>query len=79
MAALTLYYREGCHLCEDFFAQLHELINGQSHTLTLVDVDSNPDLCRDFGSKVPVLIGTHGELCHYELDRQSLLSYLSTG
>jgi hypothetical protein len=78
MAALTLYYRQNCHLCEDFLAQLQDLINGQSHTLTLVDVDSNAELRRDFGSKVPVLIGTHGELCYYELDRQSLLGYLSS-
>lgn len=79
MATLTLYYRQGCHLCEDFIAQLHELISGQPHILTLVDVDSDPGLIRDFGGKVPILFGTHGELCHYELNRQLLHSYLSTG
>lgn len=79
MALLTLYYRQDCHLCEDFLAQLQELIADQPHTLILVDVDSNPDFHRDFGGKVPVLTGTYGELCHYELDRQSILRYLSSG
>ena len=79
MASLTLYFRQGCHLCEEFFTQLQELLEGQAHTLNLVDVDSNPDVRRKFGDKVPVLSGEHGELCHYELDRQSLLRYLSTG
>ncbi len=77
---LTLYVREGCHLCEDFLVQLQNLLAGHTDTtLTLVDVDRDPQTASLFGLKVPLLVAPEGELCHYELDQVAVRVYLSTG
>ncbi len=49
--AVTLYVRDGCHLCEDAEALLRRL----GREPVLVDVDSDPALQARFGAEVPVL------------------------
>jgi hypothetical protein len=54
---LTLLTREGCGLCEEFAEDLFRL----STTLPLppveaLDVDSDPELLRRYGHKIPVLL-----------------------
>lgn len=54
---LTLLTREGCGLCEEFAIELAEL--GGRFALPpveLLDVDSNPELLRRYGHKIPVLL-----------------------
>jgi len=43
--------------------------------LTLIDVDEKPEWVARYGSRVPVLVGDKGEVCHYFLDKQALLQY----
>lgn len=76
---LTLYYRLDCGLCEDFLRELQQQLGGRNCSLQQVDVDTDPELTRRYGSRVPVLVGSGRELCHYELDRVALDNYLSTG
>jgi glutaredoxin 2 len=76
---LTLYVREGCHLCEEFLAQLVQLLEHSDTTVSVVDVDRDPHTASLFGLKVPVLVAQDGELCHYELDQVAVRMYLSTG
>jgi hypothetical protein len=41
------------------------------------DVDTDPELVRRFGTRVPVLVGGDGtEICHYFLDKAALRRYL---
>ena len=48
--------------------------------LELVDVDSQDDLLRDYGHKVPVLCTSTGEeICHYFLEQSALDGYFSGG
>ncbi|MFM7397300.1 MAG: glutaredoxin family protein [Gammaproteobacteria bacterium] len=54
---LTLLTREGCGLCEEFADELARLAT----TLPLppveaLDVDSDPELLRRYGHKIPVLL-----------------------
>ncbi|MBM4192033.1 MAG: glutaredoxin family protein [Gammaproteobacteria bacterium] len=54
---LTLLTREGCGLCEEFADDLARLAT----TLTLptvetLNIDSDPELLRRFGHKIPVLL-----------------------
>jgi hypothetical protein len=54
---LTLLTREGCELCEEFAEDLVRL----STTLPLppveaLDIDSDPELLRRYGHKIPVLL-----------------------
>jgi glutaredoxin len=48
---VTLYTRQGCHLCEDAEALLRRL----GYDASLVDVDENPDLKHRYGERVPVI------------------------
>jgi glutaredoxin len=48
----TLYVRAGCHLCE----QAEAIVRRLPCSLTVVDVDTSPDLQTCFGEKVPVLV-----------------------
>ena len=43
-APLTLYWRDGCHLCEDMEQTLAELIDASAYRLIRVDIDGNDDL-----------------------------------
>ena len=69
---LTLLVREGCHLCEDMAAQLHELLPKDSFRLERVDIDLDPGLREQHNVRVPVLMLAGEELCHHFLDLQAV-------
>ena len=76
-ARLTLVTREGCTLCDEMLAELAAL--GTEHSLprvALVDVDSDPQLQRRWGLKVPVLLLDGSRVCETRLDRGELLRLL---
>lgn len=75
---LTLYRREGCHLCDIMQAQLATYFSQVSPApdIDIVDVDSSPDLAQRYGLKVPVLTGVDGIICYGQLDDDSLHDYL---
>ena len=72
---LTLYGRLGCHLCEDMQNDLLSLQKELGFELQIIDVDSDPDLVKQYGTRVPVLTSDKDEICHYFLDKQALLQY----
>ena len=79
MSALTLYYREGCSLCEDMYGELLRCEQVDAAQLRRVDIDTDPELVRRYDHKVPVLTGADDEeICHYFLDHQALLGYFAT-
>lgn len=65
----TLVSRAECHLCEEMLAELEAFLAGRAvRQVSIVDVDSDPELRRRFGLKVPVLL-IDGELaCHGRFD-----------
>jgi len=65
---LTLFEREGCHLCEDLLSSLSELIDPMQFELTRVDIDSDPVLKKRYNEFVPVLMDGDQEICHHFLD-----------
>lgn len=69
---LTLYMRQGCHLCEDMLQQIQELLEPDSYRLTLVDIDTNNGLRNRFNEWVPVLEHADQEICHHFLDLKAL-------
>jgi uncharacterized membrane protein len=52
---VILYSRQDCHLCEQAEADLAALQSVVPHNLTVVDVDSTPELRQRFGFEVPVV------------------------
>lgn len=71
---LVVISREGCGLCEDMLLELAELERARSiPPVIVVDVDSEPELTRRFGIKVPVLMLDGSVICHYTLNSNELL------
>lgn len=69
---LTLYIRQGCHLCEDMQEQIGELLEPNSYRLTMVDIDTDPTLKSKYNEWVPVLKSEEREICHHFLDLKAL-------
>lgn len=76
--ALTLLYREGCHLCEDLEQQLEQLLEHGSYRLRRVDIDKDPALRERYNALVPVLVHDEIELCHHFLDLQAVRQLLAS-
>ena len=54
---LTLLTREGCGLCEEFATELETLrLRLALPPLDALDVDSEPELLRRYGHRIPVLL-----------------------
>ena len=71
---LVVLSREGCGLCHEMLVALAELERNQSiPTVKVVDVDSDAELARQFGLKVPVLLLDGSVICHYTLNSKELL------
>ena len=74
---LTLLSRPGCHLCDDMLHALSELQGRCGFSVAVVDVDRDPELARDYGNDIPVLLHAGTELCRHRLDSASLTDYLA--
>lgn len=75
--AVVVYGREECHLCLDMIAALQELQKRRFFSFTFVDIDADPELKRQYGEKIPVLVSSaKQEICHYHLDTAVLDAYL---
>jgi len=73
-SGLVVISRAGCGLCDDMLHALADLERQQAlPPVTVVDVDSDPELTRRFGLKVPVLLLDGSAICHYTLNSQELL------
>ncbi len=90
---LVLYYREGCHLCEDMEQLLGELFEPGSFHLTRIDIDEHPSLREAYNVRVPVLslvqeqtsgalasypLGNQLELCEHFLDLEAVRDALAS-
>ena len=77
MLQLTLYTRQGCHLCEDMLLQLRQLQQDWSFGLAVCDVDSNPQWHNLYHERVPVLFSGEQLLSQYFLDLKQLEIHLN--
>lgn len=73
-AGLVVVMRSGCDLCDIMLRELADLESSEAiPEVAVVDVDSDPELVRRFGLKVPVLLLDGSVICHYTLNSQELL------
>jgi hypothetical protein len=71
---LVVLSREGCCLCEHMLHELAALERAAAiPAATVVDVDADPELARQYGLKVPVLLLDGSVICHYTLNSNELL------
>ncbi len=75
---LTLLTREDCELCEVMQAELRTLSRVLSlPALQLIDVDSDPELQRRYGLKVPALLLDGALVCYGRLQTDELRRVLA--
>jgi len=55
MIEVTLYGRQNCHLCDEAEADLKALQAVVPHRLTVIDIDSSPELVQAYGLEIPVV------------------------
>ena len=69
---LTVYVRDGCHLCEDMLTDLRQYQAEMGFELETVEIDDQVELESRYGTLVPVLVCEGQEICHYFLDEVAL-------
>ncbi len=74
---LTLFIREGCHLCDDMEQAVREYESEFDFEIQRVPIDNDAELEQAYGTLVPVLVRGDVEICHYFLDKQALKRVLS--
>ncbi len=55
MLTVTLYTRQGCELCDQVLRDLESLQSTLPHSVSIVDIDADPDLRKQLGEQVPVV------------------------
>ena len=76
MRRLQLYSRPGCHLCERLLEELAPEVLGRAQ-IEVVNIDSDPELKKRFGLRIPVLAADERELSGYPLDLEAVEKFLS--
>jgi glutaredoxin len=56
MKSVTVYSRTGCHLCETAIAQIESVKSDLNFNLEIKLIDSNPNLEKQYGEQVPVIL-----------------------
>jgi glutaredoxin len=76
---ITLLTRSGCHLCEfarEAVARVHAATGAG---WVEVDVDTDPELQRDYGGRVPVVLLDGAEHDYFRVDEERLRRALESG
>lgn len=79
MHRLTLYHREGCHLCENMLKELEQLAAALDFAVVCVDIDADAGLKGRYKEKIPVLALGEDVICCHSLDERALRQALSDG
>ena len=74
---LTLLSRSYCHLCQEMEVGLVPLAEEFGALVTVLEVDSDPQLEARYDELVPVLLHGESEICHYFLDEAKTREYLA--
>jgi glutaredoxin len=71
--AVTVYVREGCHLCQDALQGLRRMrADGRRFTLDVVDIEADDRLHRRYLERIPVIALDGRELYDFFLDEADL-------
>ena len=73
---ITLIYREGCHLCDDFEVELAAFCRQKALDYQKQDVDGDYELYRLYNELVPVLLINDKMVNHYFFDQEQVLASL---
>ena len=72
MAAIDLYGRPGCHLCDDARAQLLALQPEYGFELDEIDIEADDDLHKRYLERIPVIVLDGEQLYDFFVDEAVL-------
>ena len=75
---VIVYSRKGCHLCEIVKESLVKLHKRGGFQWRDVDVDSDPNLRRQYNDQVPVVFINGRKAFKYRMDEQEFLRKLAS-
>jgi glutaredoxin len=78
MRRVTLYTRDGCHLCEAAKKVLDAARDRVEFELEVLDIDADPELKRLYDVEVPVIAIDGVKAFKYRLTRDEFLKKLRT-
>ena len=73
---VTLYSREGCHLCDEARAVIERVCAETGEAFSEVDIDTDADLQDRFGEEVPVTFVDGRQHDFWRVDEQRLRAAL---
>ena len=65
-------------MCDVMKGELETMDLAQTGSITMIDIDKDPDLVKRFNDLIPVLFVNDVELCHYGLNKERLLRILGS-
>jgi len=77
MIDLLLYTRRDCHLCDVMKEAVERARRDFPSRLSCVDVDSRPELAREYGEEVPVLFVNERKFAKFRVDPRRLREKLT--
>jgi Glutaredoxin-like domain (DUF836) len=77
MPRWTVYSRPDCSLCDEFLHDLAATLGAAAAAdVAVVDVDTDPDLARKYGQRIPVLVADGEFVCAIRVDIDRVRGYL---
>jgi len=76
---LIVYYREGCHLCEQVVASLFELQAELKYEIIQIDIDNDPALQKKYDIDVPVVMFNDEVIFYHFFDETELRKAIAHG
>ncbi len=67
-----MYYREGCHLCEQVVASLFQLQSELKYEIKQIDIDDDPELRKRYNVDVPVVSYQGAVIFYHFFDETAL-------
>ena len=76
LRSVVVYSRKGCHLCEVVKESLVKLSRRGGFTWSEIDVDTSPELRRQFNDEVPVVFIDGRKAFKYRMDEREFMRKL---
>ena len=77
MPTVTVYGREGCHLCEDALAVVRRVAADLAVEVRTVDIEADPALLRAYLERIPVVAVDGAEVYDFYVDEGDLRARLA--
>ena len=75
MTTITIYSRQGCHLCDDAQKTLESMREELNFAIVVIDIDQDAELIKVYSDQVPVI---HIDGIHHDFYKVDPLRFRSS-